>query len=226
MAKTRAAIALKKEHTPWVLALTIAAVLAVAFASAETDSTDSQILRYRSSGPYCGIYSVFAASRLLGREMNPRDLLKSEYVGSRKGSSLAELKRAAEDSGLHALAVGRLDTRMLKRSPYPMILHVKRNVDSNAFDHFEVFLGSNSEGALLYDAPRPIRIEPFSVLASRWSGSALVLSASPIDADAFFGPRRAALLIYMLLGGAVLVVTRRCARHSDSSAANSLRDFA
>jgi hypothetical protein len=79
----------------------------------------------RRRHPHCGLYCLYTTMKLAGKEIDFRDLVKPEYLGSRKGSSLAELKKAAEDNGLYAESVTRLSSPVLLRSQYPVILHVK-----------------------------------------------------------------------------------------------------
>ncbi len=52
-----------------------------------------------NSGPYCGVYSVYAALQSLGIEVPLEQLLQTKYVGSPLGSSLRELEQAVLDFG-------------------------------------------------------------------------------------------------------------------------------
>lgn len=58
-------------------------------AKANTDALTSQ-----SSNPYCGLYCLYLTMKLADKEVDFKDLIKPEYLGSRKGSSLAELKKS------------------------------------------------------------------------------------------------------------------------------------
>ncbi|MHC4397536.1 MAG: cysteine peptidase family C39 domain-containing protein [Planctomycetota bacterium] len=62
-------------------------------------------------GPHCGLYCVHAAARYLGTDMDFADLVKPEYVGDAKGSSLNELMKCVEDVGLKAKAIQNIDSR-------------------------------------------------------------------------------------------------------------------
>lgn len=61
-----------------------------------TKSALSKPPKPRKAGPYCGVYCLYAVMKLYGQEVDFRQLLKPEYIGSRRGSSLAELKKAAQ----------------------------------------------------------------------------------------------------------------------------------
>ncbi|MBN2455247.1 MAG: hypothetical protein JXB29_01715 [Sedimentisphaerales bacterium] len=165
----------------------------------------------RSFGAYCGIYCIYTATKLSDIDVNLTELLKPEYIGSRQGSSLAELKKAAEDNGLHAVPVGKLTIKELRQSPYPVILHVKSAPDKKPYDHYELFLETKDGQARLYDPPQPVRLVPFYQLAPRWDGTGLIVSAEPIDLGALFASARRRFIIYAaIVVAAVLGV--RCGR--------------
>src|SRR4030042_1962026 len=63
-----------------------------------TESTDTKI---RGFHPHCGLYCLYAAMKMNGRDINFIDMVKPEYIGSRKGSSIAELIKASEKYGLY-----------------------------------------------------------------------------------------------------------------------------
>jgi hypothetical protein len=75
-----------------------------------------------SSHPYCGVYCIYTAMKLAGQETDIHELLKPEYVGSPKGSTLQELKKAVEDNGLYAVAIGKLTSQELRNCPHPVVL--------------------------------------------------------------------------------------------------------
>jgi hypothetical protein len=140
-------------------------------------AVNSPTKQHRPSGAYCGAYCLYAVMRVADIDIDPKELLKPEYIGSAGGSSLAELKKAAEDYGMYAAVVGRLTTRELRQSPYPIILHVKSAADKKGYDHYELFLETKNGQARLYDPPEPVRVVPFYELAPRWDGTGLIVSA-------------------------------------------------
>ena len=159
----------------------------------------------KASGSYCGLYCLYTVLRLAGQNIDFTDLIKKEYIGSREGSSLAELKRALEDHGLYALAAGRLTSAVLRQSDYPIILHVKGEVGSGKYDHYELFLGTRDDKPRLFNPPDPARTGTFCELAPRWDGNGLIISTEPIDLGSVLGPVRRRLLIYVAAAiGAIL----------------------
>ncbi len=150
-----------------------------------------------TSHPFCGLYYLYATMRLNQKEIDFSELLKPEYLGSRKGSSIAELKKAAEDFGLYTMPSDKLTHRELRRCPYQAILHVKSDDMSRTYDHYELFLGTETGQAKLFDPPEPVRLVPFRELAPRWDGNGLILSTDPIDLRSVFGAARKRLIMYV-----------------------------
>ena len=160
-----------------------------------------------SSG-YCGIYCLYMTMKFFNVDIDPQELLKPEYIGSHKGSSLAELQKAAQDNGLYAVPVEKLTSRELRRSPYPVILHVKSAADKKDYDHYELFLETQNGQARLCDPPGPVRLVPFYELAPRWDGTGLMVSKNPIDLGVVFAPARKRLLICSAISIAVILMVR------------------
>jgi rhodanese-related sulfurtransferase len=142
--------------------------------------------------------------KALGVSIDPVNLVKPQYIGSSRGSSLAELRRAAEENGLHALAIGRLTPRSLRSCSLPLLLHVKRGSTSEKYDHYELSLGVEESGVKLFNPPElVVRLVPFRELASRWDGNALIVSRNPIDLAKVLAPARErfALLAAVAIAG-------------------------
>lgn len=167
----------------------------------------------RPSHPHCGLYCIYTAMKLAGKEVDFKELVKPEYLGSRKGSSLAELKQAAKDNEMYAESVAKLNSRVLKESPHPIILHVKSSADSRDYDHFELFLGTENGQAKLFNPPEPLKIIPFHKLAPRWDGTGLIVSAEPIDPRPVFASARKRLLLYTVVGITVIVILHWARRY-------------
>jgi len=121
--------------------------------------------------PYCGLYCLYTVMKLAGKEIDFKELVKPEYLGSRKGSSLVEIKKAAKDNGLYAESTANLNSCVLMESPHPIILHVKSSLDSKDYDHFELFPGTEHGQAKLFGFPEPVRLIPFHELSPRWDGT-------------------------------------------------------
>ena len=167
--------------------------------------SEANSTKRKSSGPYCGLYCLYTTIKLAGQVANFQELVKPEYIGSRKGSSLAELKKAGEDYGLYAIPVGKLTSRELINSPCPIILHVKSSLERQEYDHYELFLGTENGKAKLFDPPQPVRLVPFSELAPRWDGNGLIVAAEPIDLGVVFAPARKRFLVYAAVAVAIVL---------------------
>jgi len=167
--------------------------------------TPSPSVVRKQSGSICGLYCLYAAMQLSGHEVEPSELFKLEYVGSAKGSSLGELRNAAEDNGLYAEPIGKLTGRELHNCHYPVILHVKLTATSMDYNHYELFLGTENGQAKLFDPPNPVSLVPFCELAPQWDGNGLIVSAEPIDLGAVFAPARKRFILYAAIVIAIIL---------------------
>lgn len=179
----------------------------------------------KSSGPYCGLYCLYATMKLAGTEVNFADLVKPEYIASRKGSSLAELKKAAENHSLYAEPVAKLSNEVLRHSQYQVILHVKSSLEDKQYNHYELFLGTLHGKARIFDPPNSIRLVPFHQLARRWDGSGLIVSAEPIDLGAVFAPARKRTAMYATVGVTIILIFHCIKRRWFSSAVMKTRNM-
>jgi rhodanese-related sulfurtransferase len=171
-----------------------------------------------SSG-YCGIYCLYMTMKLFDVGIEYAELIKPEYIGSNKGSSLAELQKAARDKGLYAVPVEKLTSKELRRLPCPVILHVKSAADKKDYDHYELFLKTHNGQASLCDPPRPVRLVPFYELAPRWDGTGLMVSKNPIDLGVVFASARKRLLILSAITVIAILIVRWVRRRWFSSTA-------
>jgi len=169
------------------------------------NSPEAASVKPRTHHPHCGLYCLYATMKLSGREIDFVQLVKPEYIGSRKGSSMAELENAAEDNGMYAVPLGKLTSRVLHNCPYPVILHVKSDVTSKEYDHYELFLGIENHKAKLFNPPEPVRLVPFRELAPQWDGNGLIISAEPIDLGSIFAPIRKRFMMYAAIAVAIIL---------------------
>jgi hypothetical protein len=146
--------------------------------------------------PLCGINSVYTAATLIGIEAKFADLLQPKFVGSDRGSSLAELEKAAGKLGLHYLSVSRLSTTDLRHSKLPVILHVKTDLASSNYNHFVLFGGYRDGRAIIYDGTNEPMQWTLGEVASRWDGNALVLSKTPISLWDLTAPSRWSIIAW------------------------------
>ena len=159
-------------------------VVGLAMAVADEASSPAQDPSLRldfSGGPYCGIYSLYAALQLHGITVDFEKLVDKKYVGSYRGSSLAELQRAAGDCGAYAVPMEGLSAASLRAATDPIILHVRRPGYGHPYGHWIVFLGVEGSRARILDPPNPPQHLPFAELLAIWDGSGLVVSRAPVS---------------------------------------------
>lgn len=130
---------------------------------------------------YCGVYSFYAAVNSLGQETSLRDLIDEKYISSSLGSTLLDLKRAANDRNLHSLPMRGMTTGMLRDATSPVLLHVRTARRGSPFHHWIVYLGVENGHARIVDPPAGVELVSFADVASRWDGVGLVVSAHPIS---------------------------------------------
>ncbi len=136
----------------------------------------------RSSQPisYCGVQSLYRALRALGKEVSFADLVKPEYISSKKGSSISDLKRAGEDLGVFVEPMSKMTCGMLRHVRVPVILHVKSELGAKDYNHWVLFMGIEGGRAKIYDGEQPWTEMDFEELAARWDGTGLLVSNSPV----------------------------------------------
>ncbi len=181
----------------------------------------SASLKRRSYDSYCGLYCLYTVIKLAGQEVDFQELVKPEYRGSNRGSSLAELKKVAEDYGLYALPADKLTSRELGQLAYPIILHVKTEIGSKQYDHYELLLGTESSKARIFNPPEPVRLVPFWELAPRWDGNGLIVSAEPIDLVAVSAPARKRFIMYAAIALVIILIVHRAKRWLPEAMLNS-----
>jgi rhodanese-related sulfurtransferase len=161
-----------------------------------------------ASGPYCGINCIYGILKLSHKEIKFTDLLKPGYIGTRKGSSLAELRTASQDNGMYAEAVSNFSIDELSNLPNFVILHVKSTPQIKEYDHYQLFLGTKDGKAQLLDPPNPVQLVSFGELAPLWDGTGLIVSDKPIDLNAIFWPARKRFFLYAIAAIATVLTIR------------------
>jgi rhodanese-related sulfurtransferase len=159
--------------------------------------------------PYCGIHSLYAAAIAEGVDLPFDKLVLEKYVGCTLGSTLSELGQAATDNGMYALPAANLSLDVLKRSPHPVILHIKGSITDTHYDHYVVFLGMQGANARILDAGNPIKELSPAELDAQWDGSGLIVSAHPISTASLFMPARLGFLVAALAVLDLVLVIRR-----------------
>lgn len=163
-------------------------------------------VRRTSTHPHCGLYCLYSVFKLEGKQVNFKNLIKPEYLGSIKGSSMTELEQAAKDFGLNVAPLGRLTTQDLKSITSPAILHVKSSIEKKDYDHFVLYMGNRDGKALIFDPPGEPTLVEFGQVAPIWDGNALVVSSRPLSLSQLASLSQKRLAIYAFLSICVILV--------------------
>lgn len=169
-------------------------------AAASESAAKPTVERASLPGGYCGLSSLLAVLRMLGKEVTLEQLLEPRYLGSSRGSSMAELKQAAEDFGAWATPLGGLTIDALAASPQPIILHVAARGQSAAYDHWVLFLGVENGKAKILDGAAPVELVSFAELLARWDNTGLLVSDGPAGVGKIHWSGRGTFVPYLFLG--------------------------
>jgi rhodanese-related sulfurtransferase len=162
----------------------------------------------RASGPYCGIYSLYACLSALGIETELEDYVSTKYVGSFQGSTAKELIDAAKDFGAQAECFSHLTHRELKRLQTPMVLHMRTNWADGGFNHWVAFLGYDGQRMRIVDPPHPMQTISAAELLANWDGTGIGVSEQKVDHAFLFAARVDYLIGIGLLLPAIYVLRR------------------
>lgn len=110
-----------------------------------------------------------------------KELLKPEFISSREGSSLVDLTICAAAHKLNAVAMTQLDALALQESQYPVLLHCRRDLGTEDYNHWILYLGKSGDKARICDPPKSVRIMSFADVLAIWDGIGLVVSDKPIN---------------------------------------------
>ncbi len=92
------------------------------------------------------------------------------------GSSLRELKQAAEDCGACAQPLEGMTATTLRAARFPILLHVRRPGRGMPYLHWVLFVGEDGGKARIIDPPFSEELLPFAELLALWDGVGLVVS--------------------------------------------------
>ncbi|MBI3409993.1 MAG: hypothetical protein HY040_16760 [Planctomycetes bacterium] len=124
---------------------------------------------------YCGVQALARAMTMQGRSVPFVDLVKPEFITSKRGSSAADLSRAARHFGFEPYVRGKLSCFVLRNLDRPAILHVKNHPTSGDYNHWVLFAGCSEGKARIYDGSEPLATMNFEELASIWDGTAVII---------------------------------------------------
>lgn len=159
-----------------ILLLSVCVAHSDLHASAPTTVPAEEVQYSNDSGSHCGIYSLYVAGRLVGHPFDFEIINRPEFVGSTYGSTLREMLAAARAAGLKASPFYGVSLDALGELPIPSLLHVRRDQESAALDHYVLFLGRHGDGVRVLDGVAGERHWSHAKLMTRWEGTGIGLS--------------------------------------------------
>lgn len=172
--------------------------------------------------PECGLASLYAAMRVLGRDVDLDDLRNTFQQQLARNDlstvSLAELRQVAESYGLHTAAL-RDGSRELRDVPLPAILYLRlpRRRAARDAGHFIVLRAVDGDQAEVIDlsARQGWRWVPISGLGQVWHGELLAVATKRVHIPAPWSKHAAVFCVGAgTLAGAFAVGRAICARRS------------
>ncbi len=127
------------------------------------------------SDRYCGIMALYGACQALGVSADFESLISTEYVSSVNGSSLADLRKAAEHLGVHVTPLMHLGPLSLRSAADPLILHTALDGQLRYFNHWALFLGMEGDKGRIVEAAGQVTLMSIPDILARWDGVALAV---------------------------------------------------
>lgn len=126
-------------------------------------------------GPYCGINSVYGATRIYHKNISYSSLIDPLFVGGSQGSNLGELVAAVESTGLSATPATGVTISDLRTLEYPSILLLSRHRDSVSFHHWVLVLHAGRDRIRVMESPGLREDLSYAQLMAQWDGVALIV---------------------------------------------------
>lgn len=133
---------------------------------------------------YCGMNALYAAACILNIPLAYDALIDPRYIGSKAGSSAAEIIQAATDNGLSVLPLSNVRLDFLCRSIWPVILFVKRDQDSPSYNHWITITQTDNGALVAIDDDAGHRHMSAVDVAMIWSGHALIVAPGNVELTA------------------------------------------
>ena len=130
------------------------------------------------TAPYCGVQAVCLAARAINKDVDFSQMVQSQYIGSKQGSTLAELQSLCEVLNLKTQSFSRLTVNSLYGATCPVILHTSPQTDLKNYDHWTLFTGIKDGKAMTWQvvngesANKAISLDE---LAAQWDGNAVAV---------------------------------------------------
>jgi|GEM_PF-5703139 len=132
------------------------------------------------TGMHCGAYSLSACAAILGKEISPSQLLRSDSFVQDLGTSISAINECAEKNDLYTVAVRNADYTFLDDLRWPVLLHCGKQLQKDETSHWVVFTGKQKAGYGVLDLPHDEVVVPAGVLQASWDGTAIIVSDTPV----------------------------------------------
>lgn len=159
-----------------ILLLLLSAAVGEVPANSPVENSDAAFV---SAAPYCGVYCLYASLCSIGVEVPFEQLLKKQYIGSKRGSSASDLLRAAAECNVHGRFFTDLNLNTVAKIESPVLLHVRRPGFGATFDHWILLLGFQNGAAFILDPPYTPTLVSAADLLAMWNGVGIVISEEP-----------------------------------------------
>lgn len=146
---------------------------------AEAASAPPSAIPNEAPSYYCGLHCVYAAAQALDVQFEFGDIVRSEYLTGRHGSSGSDLLAALKHVGLNGIYRESLTAEHLELIDKPVLLHVRPVSLSSQYSHWILFLGLEEGRARIYDPPREVGDLSMAELQSIWDGGGIIVSKTP-----------------------------------------------
>lgn len=159
-----------------------------------------------AGAPICGLCSVYIAARVLDHPVSIARLVDPQYLSSHRGSSLRDVRRAAEAIGLNAMVVERMSVADLRWVRSPVILHVKSSAAQEVPDHYVVFLpgSASDQDALIFDPSNGMHRMTYREVASKWFGRCVIVAKGELTAVGYASAIRVIAIVAVIIAGLVV----------------------
>lgn len=133
-----------------------------------------------TGGAECGVYAMAAAATALKAEFN-LELIKAGHFVNENGSSAAQLRQLATETGLWSMALQGVSTSYVRNSSSPLILNLRRSFADENAGHWVTYLGDEGGYAVVFDnlASAKIRTVNWGELRMMMNGEAILVDVAP-----------------------------------------------
>ncbi len=133
-----------------------------------------------AGGAEFGVYAMAAAATALKVEFN-LELIRAGHFVKENGSSAAQLRQLATETGLWTIALQGVSTDYVRNSSSPLILNLRRSFSDENAGHWVTYLGDEGGYAVVFDnlATEKIRTVEWGELRMMMNGEAILVDLAP-----------------------------------------------